>query len=134
MFNPKHLTTVAALALTSAIAPAGHATEDVSVHELVAQSLQEFPGKEVLMIEVTFAPGAADPVHRHDAHGFIYVLEGSIVMQVAGGEEVTLTSGQTFYEGPSDLHIVGRNASKTVPAKFLAILVKNEGAPILTVD
>jgi len=134
MFNPKHLTTVAALALTSAIAPAGHATEDVSVHELVAQSLQEFPGKEVLMIEVTFAPGAADPVHRHDAHGFIYVLEGSIVMQVAGGEEVTLTSGQTFYEGPSDLHIVGRNASKTVPAKFLAILVKNEGAPILTVE
>jgi quercetin dioxygenase-like cupin family protein len=134
MFNPKHLTTVAALALTSAIAPAGHATEDVSVHELVAQSLQEFPGKEVLMIEVTFAPGAADPVHRHDAHGFIYVLEGSIVMQVAGGEEVTLTSGQTFYEGPSDLHIVGRNASKTVPAKFLAILVKNEGAPVLTVE
>lgn len=86
------------------------------------------------MIEVTFAPGAADPVHRHDAHGFIYVLEGSIVMQVEGGEEVTLTAGQTFYEGPSDLHIVGRNASNTVPAKFLAVLVKDEGAPVLTVQ
>jgi quercetin dioxygenase-like cupin family protein len=134
MFNPKHLTTVATLALTSAIAPAGHATEDVTVHELVAKSLREFPGKEVLMIEVTFAPGAADPVHRHDAHGFIYVLEGSIVMQVEGGEEVTLTAGQTFYEGPSDLHIVGRNASDTVPARFLAVLVKNEGAPVLTVQ
>jgi quercetin dioxygenase-like cupin family protein len=134
MFNPTHWTTVTALALTSAIAPAGQATEDVSVHELVAKSLQEFPGKEVLMIEVTFAPGAADPVHRHDAHGFIYVLEGSIVMQVEGGEEVTLTAGQTFYEGPSDLHIVGRNASNTVPARFLAVLVKNEGAPVLTVQ
>ena len=134
MFNAKHLTTVVALALTTAISPAGRATEDVAVHELVAKSLQEFPGKEVLMIEVTFAPGAADPVHRHDAHGFIYVLEGSIVMQVEGGEEVTLTAGQTFYEGPSDLHIVGRNASNTVPAKFLAVLVKDEGAPVLTVQ
>ena len=134
MFNPKHFTTVVAFALTTAISPAGHATEDVTVHELVAKSLQECPGKEVLMITVTYAPGAADPVHRHDAHGFIYVLEGSIVMQVEGGEEVTLTAGQTFYEGPSDLHIVGRNASNTVPAKFLAVLVKDEGAPVLTVQ
>ena len=86
------------------------------------------------MITVTYASGAADPVHRHDAHGFIYVLEGSIVMQVKGGKEVTLIPGQTFYEGPSDLHIVGRNASNTVPAKFLVVLVKNEGAPVFTVE
>lgn len=86
------------------------------------------------MIAVTYAPGAADPVHRHDANAFVYVLEGSIVMQVRGGKEITLSTGETFYEGPDDLHIVGRNASKTVPAKFLVVLVKNAGAPILTVE
>lgn len=73
----------------------------------------------------------SDPVHRHDAHGFIYVLDGSVVMQVKGGQEVTLTRGQTFYEGPDDVHVVGRNASKTTRAKFLVILVKQKGAPIL---
>lgn len=110
------------------------AAEDVVVTPLLTQPLPEFPGKEVLMITVDYPPGGADPVHRHDAHGFIYVLEGSIVMQVKGGKEVTLTPGQTFYEGPNDLHVVGRNASKTKPAKFLVVLVKNQGAPALTVE
>ena len=73
----------------------------------------------------------ADPVHRHNAYGFIYVLEGSIVMQVKGGKEVTLTPGQTFYEGPDDVHVVGRNASKTQPAKFLVFLIKDKGSPVL---
>jgi quercetin dioxygenase-like cupin family protein len=80
---------------------------------------------------VEYAPGGADPVHRHDAHGFIYVLEGSVVMQVKGGKEVTLKPGQTFYEGPDDVHVVGRNASKTKPAKFLVLLLKEKGAPAL---
>ncbi len=133
MFTPKRIAAVA-LALSTVVSSAGHTAEDIVVDELVTKSLQEFPGKEVLMITVTYAPGAADPVHRHDAHGFIYVLEGSIVMQVKGGKEVTLIPGQTFYEGPSDLHIVGRNASNTVPAKFLVVLVKNEGAPVFTVE
>lgn len=83
------------------------------------------------MITVEFPPGGADPVHRHDAHGFIYVLEGSVVMQVKGGKEVTLTPGQSFYEGPEDVHVVGRNASNSRPAKLLAVLVKSKGAPIL---
>lgn len=124
----------AAVTVALSISASGHASEDIVVNELVTKPLQEFPGKEVLMITVTYAPGAADPVHRHDAHGFIYVLEGSIVMQVKGGKEVRLIPGQTFYEGPSDLHIVGRNASNTVPAKFLVVLVKNEGAPVFTVE
>jgi quercetin dioxygenase-like cupin family protein len=85
-------------------------------------------GKEVLMITVDYPPGAADPVHRHDAHSFVYVLEGSIVMGVKGGKEVTLKAGDTFYEGPDDIHTVGRNASKTKPAKFVVMLVKNKGA------
>jgi quercetin dioxygenase-like cupin family protein len=89
------------------------------------------PGKEVLMITVEYPPGGSDPVHRHNAHGFIYVLEGSVVMQVKGGKEVTLTPGQSFYEGPEDVHVVGRNASTTRPAKFLVVLVKDKGAPIL---
>lgn len=91
----------------------------------------ETPGKEVLMITVEKAPGGADPIHRHNAHGFIYVLEGSIVMQVEGGKEVTLTPGQTFYESPNDVHVVGRNASSTKPVKFLVFLIKDKGAPVL---
>jgi quercetin dioxygenase-like cupin family protein len=89
------------------------------------------PGKEGLMITVDYPPGWSDPIHRHNAHAFVYVLEGSVVMQVKGGKEVTLTPGQTYYEGPNDLHIVGRNASSTKPAKFLVFLVKNKGAPVL---
>jgi quercetin dioxygenase-like cupin family protein len=89
------------------------------------------PGKEGLMITVEYPPGSSDPIHRHNAHAFVYVLEGSIVMQVRGGKEVTLTPGQTFYEGPSDVHVVGRNASQTKPAKFVVFLVKDKGAPVL---
>jgi quercetin dioxygenase-like cupin family protein len=95
----------------------------------MTKPLPEFPGKEVEMITVEFEPDGADPVHRHNAHGFIYVLEGSVVMQVRGEKEVTLTTGQTFYEGPEDVHAVGRNASNTTRAKLLALLIKDKGAP-----
>ena len=101
------------------------------VAPVMSRELTDIPGKEVLMITVEYPPGGSDPVHRHDAHGFIYVLEGSVVMQVQGGTEVTLTPGQTFYEGPDDVHVVGRNASTTRPAKFLVLLVKDQGAPTL---
>jgi quercetin dioxygenase-like cupin family protein len=100
-----------------------------AVTALMTKALEDYPGKEVLMITVDFPPGAVDPLHRHDAHGFIYVLEGSIVMGVKGGKEQTLTPGQTFYEGPKDLHTVGRNASKTKPAKFLVFLLKDKNKP-----
>jgi quercetin dioxygenase-like cupin family protein len=106
-------------------------SQAADVTPLMSKDLTEAPGKEVLMITVEKAPGGADPIHRHNAHGFIYVLEGSIVMQVEGGKEVTLTPGQTFYEGPSDVHVVGRNASSTKPVKFLVFLVKDKGAPVL---
>ena len=97
----------------------------------MSRDLTETPGRDVLMITVEYGPGGADPIHRHNAHGFICVLEGSVVMQVKGGQPVTLTPGQTFYEGPHDLHVVGRNASSTKPAKFLVFLVKDKGAPAL---
>jgi quercetin dioxygenase-like cupin family protein len=97
------------------------------VVELFSKALHDIEGKEVLMLRVEYPPGGADPIHRHDAHAFVYVLEGSIVMQVRGGPEVTLTPGQTFYEGPDDVHTVGRNASATQPAKFIVVLVKNSG-------
>ena len=102
-----------------------------NVTSLMTKDLKDVPGKEVQMITVEYPPGGADPVHRHNAHGFIYVLEGSVVMQVAGGKSVTLTAGETFYEGPEDLHVVGRNASDTKPAKFLVFLLKKTGAPAL---
>ncbi|WP_238812990.1 cupin domain-containing protein [Paraburkholderia sp. SG-MS1] len=108
------------------------AAPEAIVTPVMEQSLADYPGKEALMITVVYPPGAVDPVHRHDAHGFIYVLEGSIVMGVKGGKEVTLTPGQSFYEGPNDIHTVGRNASATQPAKFLVLLLKNKNAPVLT--
>ncbi len=108
------------------------AQETTKVTSLMSRDLSDIPGKEGDMLIVEYAPGAQDPVHRHNAHAFVYVLEGSVVMQVKGGEQVTLQPGQTFYEGPNDIHVVGRNASKTEPAKFLVVFVKNKGAPILT--
>ena len=106
-------------------------TQEAKVTPLLSKDLTEFPGKEGVMLTVEYPPGSKDPIHRHNAHGFIYVLEGSIVMQVRGGKEVTLTPGETFYEGPSDVHVVGRNASQTKPAKFVVFFVKDKGAPIL---
>ena len=105
--------------------------QEPEVKPLMSKDLKDFPGKEGLMITVEHAPGGSSPIHRHNAHAFVYVLEGSVVMQVKGGKEVTLTPGQTFYEGPNDVHVVDRNASSTKPAKFLVVLVKDKGAPAL---
>ena len=105
--------------------------QEAKVTELMSKDLTNLLGKEGLMITVEYPPGSSDPIHRHNANAFVYVLEGSIVMQVTGGKEVTLTPGQTFYEGPDDVHVVGRNASKTKPAKFVVFLVKDKGAPVV---
>ena len=105
--------------------------QQAKVTSLMSKDLPESPGKEMLMIIVEHAPGESSPVHRHNAHAMVYVLEGSVVMQVKGGREVTLTPGQTFYEGPDDVHVVDRNASTTKPARFLVILIKDKGAPAL---
>jgi quercetin dioxygenase-like cupin family protein len=101
------------------------------VTPLMTKALPDMPGKEALMLTVVYRPGGADPVHRHNAHAFVYVLEGTVVMQLKGEKQVTLTPGQTFYEGPNDVHIVGRSASTTKPAKILVLLLKNQGAPVL---
>jgi quercetin dioxygenase-like cupin family protein len=105
--------------------------QEPKVTSLMSKDLTENPGKELLMITVEHAPGGSSAIHRHNAHAMVYVLEGSVVQQVKGGKEVTLTPGQTFYEGPNDIHIVDRNASKTQPAKFLVFLIKDKGAPAL---
>ena len=105
--------------------------QEAKVAPLMSKDLTDCPGKESVMITVEYPPGHSDEIHRHNAYAFVYVLEGSVVMQVRGGKQVTLTPGQTFYEGPDDIHLVGRNASKTKPAKFVAFFVKTKGAPIL---
>jgi quercetin dioxygenase-like cupin family protein len=105
--------------------------QEAKVTSLMSKDLTENPGKELLMITVEHAPGGSSPIHRHDAHAMVYVLEGSVVMQLKGGKQVTLTPGQTFYEGPDDIHILDRNASSTQPAKFLVFLIKDKGAPAL---
>jgi quercetin dioxygenase-like cupin family protein len=106
-------------------------TPQAKVTSLMSKDVPEAPGKEALMIMVEYPPGSSDPIHRHNAHALVYVLEGSIVMQVKGGQQVTLKPGQTFYEGPDDVHVVGRNASKTKPAKFVVVLIKDKGAPVV---
>ena len=104
--------------------------QEAKVTNLMSKDLPNLPGKEGLMITVEYPPGNVDPIHRHNATGFIYVLQGTIVMQVRGGKETTVTAGQTFYEGPEDVHVVGRNASKTEPAKFVVFFVKDKSAPL----
>lgn len=132
MSNFKHYCRSASLAFCVLFAQQAMAAADlVTVKPLMTKEMADIPGKEVLMMTVEYAPGGADPIHRHDAHGLIYVLEGSIVMGVKGGKEHTLKAGETFYEGPEDLHTVGRNASKTKPAKFVVVLVKDKNKPAL---
>ena len=118
--------------LAALLMPAAVPAEAADVKELFAIDLADFPGKEGRMIEVSYPPGAQDVVHRHDAHAFVYVLEGQIIMQLKGQPAVTLKAGQTFYEGPTDIHVVGRNTSDTAPARFVVVLLKGKGAPILT--
>jgi quercetin dioxygenase-like cupin family protein len=104
--------------------------QQAKITSLMSKDLTENPSKELLMITVEYPPGGSDPVHRHYAQAFVYVLDGSIVMQVKGGRQVTLTPGQTFYEGPDDVHVVGKNASLTKSAKFVVFLIKKKGAPV----
>ena len=131
MLRLKRIAVALAVVASPLIGTAWAAAPEAVVAPLMSKALDQFPGKEAVMITVEYPPGAVDPVHRHNASAFVYVLEGSIVMQVKGGKEVTLTPGQTFYEGPNDIHTVGRNASQTQPAKFLVVLLKDKGAPVL---
>jgi quercetin dioxygenase-like cupin family protein len=116
-------------ALLSALAGPLLAQQKNVVTPLMTKALPDMPGKEALMLTVVYPPGGGDPVHRHNAHAFVYVLEGSVVMQLKGQKPVTLTAGQTFYEGPDDVHVVGRSASATEPAKIVVLLLKKQGAP-----
>jgi quercetin dioxygenase-like cupin family protein len=114
------------IALCITVAAAAQGTKATP---LMTKALAGIPGKEAVMLTVEYPPGASSAEHRHNAHTFVYVLEGSVVMQVKGGQELTLGPGQTFYESPDDVHTVSRNASATKPAKFLVFFVKQEGAP-----
>lgn len=128
----RNLRTLAALLLVCTGNAGAQPAPAPSVTTLMTQPLTGMPDQEAVVLQVEYPPGGADPVHRHDAHGFVYVLEGSVVMGVRGGQAVTLKPGQVFHEGPDDVHTIGRNASATAPAKFLVFLVKKRGGPILT--
>ena len=127
----KHLVLTLLLSVSQCLIASTLMAQEPKVTSLMSKDLKDFPGKELLMIMVEHVPGGSNPAHRHNAHAMLYVLEGSVVMQVKGGKEVTLTPGQTFYEGPDDIHVVDRNASKTQPAKFVVFLIKDKGAPAL---
>ena len=124
------MTRVLALALLCLMTGVAMA-QPPKVTSLMSKDLPESPGREIQVITVEHAPGGSNPAHRHNAHAVVYVLEGSVVMQVKGGKEVTLTPGQTFYEGPDDVHLVDRNGSSTEPAKFVVFMIKDKGAPAL---
>ena len=119
-----HLVLVGMFCLLTAPALA----EDAKINPLMTKDLTGLAGKEGTMLLVEYPPGGSSDKHKHNAHTFVYVLEGSITMQVEGGKEVTLGPGQTFYESPDDIHTVSRNASKTNPAKFLVFMIKATGA------
>jgi quercetin dioxygenase-like cupin family protein len=118
-------------AVVCGVLPIAHANA-ADVRQLMAKPLPELPGKEAVMLEVSYPPGAKDMAHRHDAHALLYVLEGTIQMQLQGGPQVTLKAGDTFYEGPDDVHVLGRNASNSEPARFVVVLLKRKDAPVLT--
>jgi quercetin dioxygenase-like cupin family protein len=100
-----------------------------TVTRLMAKDLPDVAGKEGMVEIVAFAPGEASQVHRHNADLFVYVLEGSIVTQLDGSSPQTVHEGDVFYESPTDIHRVSRNASETQPAKLLVFYVKAKGAP-----
>ena len=125
------MTSTKIIVVLALLATGALVAHEPKVTEVMSKDLTDIPGKEGVMLTVEYPPGGSDPVHRHNAYGFIYVLEGSVVMQVRGGKETILTPGQSFYEGPDDVHVVGRNASQTKPAKFVVFLVKDKGAPLL---
>ena len=129
--SAKHLVLTLLLSVSQCLISSTLMAQEPKVTSLMSKDLKDFPGKELLMITTEHAPGGSTPIHRHNAHAMVYVLEGSVVQQVKGGKEVTLTPGQTFYEGPDDIHVVDRNASKTQPAKFVVFLIKDKGAPAL---
>jgi quercetin dioxygenase-like cupin family protein len=108
---------------------AENTAQNTKVTPLLAKELTGLAGKEGVMLTVEYAPGVSSSKHRHNAHTFVYVLEGSIVMQVEGGKAVTLGPGQTFYESPDDIHVVSKNASDSQPARFLVFFVKDKDAP-----
>lgn len=126
----RNIAIVSLVLLTLGTADAQQTPPKAIFELLMTKALSDFPGKEGLVLKVVYPPGAAEPIHRHNAHVFLYVLEGSVVMGVRGGKSVTLTPGETFYEGPNDVHTVGRNASSTKPASFLVFLLKNHGEPV----
>lgn len=107
------------------------AASETEIKPLLTKEFADIAGKEGVLLSVTYAPGAKGSVHRHNAHAFIYVLEGSVTMQLKGKEQVTLKAGDTFYEDPNDIHVVGKNASATEPAKFLVFFVKNKNADLV---
>ena len=129
MHNLKNLGVMVFIALNPFTDAFAAAAPEPVVTPLMSKDLSDVPGKEMLMISVDYPPGVVEHIHRHDAYAMLYVLEGSIIEQVRGGKEVTLTPGQTFYEGPGDVHTVGRNVSTTKPAKFIVVLVKKKGVP-----
>ena len=132
MRNSRILSILLPVLLLAGSADAQQAPPPAQVTSLMTKALADYPGKEATVITVDYPPGGESSVHRHNAHAFVYVLQGSIVMGVRGGKTVTLTPGQTFYEGPDDIHTVSRNASPTEPARFLVVLMKNSGEPIST--
>jgi quercetin dioxygenase-like cupin family protein len=121
----KHLLAVLSLVVSGLAVAADQAV----VTPLLTKDLSDLPGKEGTMLTVEYPPGGTSASHRHNAHVFVYVLQGHLIMQVQGGPQKTLGPGDTFYESPNDVHSISRNASQTEPAKFLVFFVKNKGAP-----
>lgn len=122
---------IATVGVATVLASGSLYANEAKVTSLMQKALPDYPGKEAVVVRVEYAPGHVDAPHRHDAHVFVYVLEGEVEMQVKGSAPVMLHAGDTFYENPQDVHPVGRNVSKTKPAKLLVFFVKKQNAPLV---
>jgi quercetin dioxygenase-like cupin family protein len=119
-----------ALNCAAGTALADEAKPEEIVARLLTQPLPDMPGKEIVMLTVEYVPGGASLPHRHDAHVFVYVLEGEFRTQIAGHDPVTLKAGQVFYESPQDIHQTSANASQTKAARILVFALKDKNKPL----
>lgn len=120
------------LLVPAATAQSAGSAPQSSRKTLMAKDLPDFPGKEAQVYIVEYPPGTNNPPHRHNGHVFLHVLEGQLNAQVKGGELTVLNPGSTYYESPTDIHVVSRNPSATVPAKAMVFIIHDKGAPLST--
>jgi quercetin dioxygenase-like cupin family protein len=132
MSDRRTFLTAAATAMAAAIVASREAAAAPVARQIVQRDAPavNLEGWQMTATEVSYGPGEASNVHRHPGFVCGYVLEGQYRFAVAGKPEVVLKAGEMFFENPGDVHAVSGNASKTAPARILAIVFTKKGDPV----